>query len=451
VPTPSVNVFPTPGTYTIPATTITLTESTTVCAATSTVAPSGPVTYGGITTVVQTATTIVCPVATVSTKNGVITSTIVQTTYVCPAAGTYTIAPLTTTVTEASTVLVYPTPASYAPGTYTQPETTVTVTATNFVYICPYTSSTPALPTSAPVAPVAAAAVVPVAASSVASVVPVSSSPAKSAAVPGLGTSGDQWAITYTPYTSTGGCKSSSEVSADIATIASKGFTTVRLYSADSSDCNGLEAVSSACQASGLTMIIGIYIKNTGIAGAQPQVDQLSKFTRWSIVSLVVIGNEAIFSQFVSASELVSFISSAKATFAGCGYTGPVTTTEPLSTLQQISAQLCPVIDIVGCNIHPFFNSDVTSATAGDFVAGQLAIVESLCPGKSGINLETGWPSAGSCNGAACPGQAQQAQAIAGIRAAVGGKSVMFSYINDEWKEPGPFGCERSWGISGLF
>jgi exo-beta-1,3-glucanase (GH17 family) len=440
VPTPSVNVFPTPGTYTIPATTITLTESTTVCAATSTVAPSGPVTYGGITTVVVTATTIVCPVATVSTKNGVITSTIVQTTYVCPTAGTYTIAPLTTTVTEASTVLVYPTPASYAPGTYTQAETTVTVTATNFVYICPYTSSAAALPTSAPAISTSPA---------VSSTAPAA--PVKSTSVPALGTNGDQWAITYTPYSSSGGCKSSSDVSVDIAAIASKGFTTVRLYSADSSDCNGLEAVSSACEAHGLTMIIGVYIKSDGIAGAQPQITQLSAFTRWSIVSLVVIGNEAIFSQFVSAAELVSFISSAKATFEGCGYTGPVTTAEPLSVLKDIAAQLCPVVDIVGCNIHPFFNSDVTAATAGDFVAGQLAIVEALCSGKSGINLETGWPSSGICNGAACPGTSEQAQAIAGIRAAVGGKSVMFSYINDDWKEPGPFDCERSWGVVGLF
>ncbi|KFY06137.1 hypothetical protein V491_08835, partial [Pseudogymnoascus sp. VKM F-3775] len=55
------------------------------------------------------------------------------------------------------------------------------------------------------------------------------------------------------------------------------------------------------------------------------------------------------------------------------------------------------------------------------------------------------------CNGLACPGTAAQATAIKSIREAVGGKSVVFSYHNDDWKNLGPFDCERSWGISSLF
>lgn len=464
VPTPGVSTLQ-PGTHTIPATTITLTHETTVCAATSTVAPSGTHTYGGVTTIVETATTVVCPVATVETSNGVVTSTIVQTTFVCPTAGTYTIAPLTTVVTEASTVLVYPTPATFAPGTYTQPEIITTVTETNYVVFCPYTSDTPiaystsppapAVTTKAP-APVETPVETPVVSTPVAAPTTAQATKSKTHSVtpsgaPALGNSGDMWAITYTPYTTTGDCKDASSVDSDISKIAAKGFTTVRLYSADKTDCNGLENVSKACETYGLTMIVGVYIKSDGVAGAQPQIDELCQFTRWSLVSLVVIGNEAIFSGAVTASGLAQFISESKTAFKAAGYSGPVTTTETLNVLQQYTAELCPVVDIVGCNIHAFFNSDVTASSAGSFVAGQLAIVEELCPGKAGINLETGWPSAGICNGAACPGQSEQSTAIRGIRNAVGGKSVMFSYTNDEWKEPGEFGCERSWGIEGLF
>lgn len=47
VPTPMATTCPTPGIYTIPATTVTLTESTTVCGAASTHLPAGNHTYGG--------------------------------------------------------------------------------------------------------------------------------------------------------------------------------------------------------------------------------------------------------------------------------------------------------------------------------------------------------------------------------------------------------------------
>ncbi|KFY09648.1 hypothetical protein V492_05412 [Pseudogymnoascus sp. VKM F-4246] len=434
LPTPSPTTLQ-PGTHTIPATTITVTEETTVCGATSTEVPSGTHTYGGVTTVVVTATTVTCPVATVSTSNGVTTSVIVETTYVCPTAGTYTIAPSTTTVTE-STIFVYPTPTTVVPGTYTQPAITTTITETDYVVYCPYTSSESQLP------------------------VPTSTSPApvqtSEASKPqpnkgGLGTDGDQWAITYTPYDQAGSCLDASAVLKDLEDIASKGFTAVRLYSADKTDCNGLENVSAACEAHGLQLIVGVYIKETGIEGARPQITSLSTFTRWDLVVLVVIGNESIFNGFCSAEELASFITSSKETFAQAGYTGPVTTTETLNVLQQHKGALCDAIDVVGANIHGFFNSATIASEAGKFVKGQLDLVDQLCPGKTGINLETGWPSAGKCNGLACPGPVLQSIAIKSIREAVGGKSVVFSYHNDDWKNLGQFDCERSWGISSLF
>ncbi|KFY56211.1 hypothetical protein V497_06446 [Pseudogymnoascus sp. VKM F-4516 (FW-969)] len=434
LPTPSPTTLQ-PGTHTIPATTITVTEETTVCGATSTSVPEGTHTYGGVTTVVVTETTVTCPIATVSTSNGVTTSVIVETTYVCPSAGTYTIAPSTTTVTE-STVFVYPTPTTVVPGTYTQPAITTTITETDYVVYCPYTSSSAELPvpTSTSPAPVQ------------------TSEPAKpSPNAGGLGTTGDQWAITYTPYDQAGQCKDANAVLDDLKDIASKGFTTVRLYSADKTDCNGLENVSAGCEAHGLSLIVGVYIKETGIEGAKPQITSLSTFTRWDLVVLVVIGNESIFNGVCSAEELAQFITSSKQVFAGAGYTGPVTTTETLNVLQQHKDVLCQAIDVVGANIHPFFNSATPASEAGKFVKGQLDIVETLCPGKSGINLETGWPSAGNCNGLACPGPILQKIAIKSIAKAVGGKSVMFSYHNDDWKNLGQFDCERSWGISSLF
>ncbi|KAI9053673.1 hypothetical protein LZ554_002627 [Drepanopeziza brunnea f. sp. 'monogermtubi'] len=497
VPTPMATTCPTPGVYTIPATTVTLTESTTVCAPTSTYIPAGNHTAGGVTTIVKTKTTVVCPYAAIKTNSGgVVTSTILTTTYVCPSAGTYTIAPLTTSV-PTPIVWVYPTPAVYNPGTYVQSEVVTTITEINVVVFCPYTSSKAPVPVptyvappvvvkpSIPEAPVYTYVAPPVVVkpstpeapvpvytyvappvvvkpSTPEAPVPVStyvappvvvkpapssssakSTPTASPNPGGLGTSGKQWAMTYSPYKDNGECKNAASVSSDIATIAKAGFTTVRVYS---SDCSGLENIGAACEANGIKMILGIFISSTGISGAAEQLTDIVSWGKWNLVELVVVGNEAIFNGYCSAAELAAFILSCKAAMGPGGYTGPITTTETLDVWQKNAASLCPAVDVVGCNIHPFFNPEVDAGSAGEFTASQLKIVDEICPGKSGVNLETGWPSSGSCNGKACPGVSEQATAIKGISAACGGRSVMFSYVNDLWKEPGAFNCEQSWG-----
>jgi exo-beta-1,3-glucanase (GH17 family) len=422
VPTPLVTSFSSPGVYTIPATTITVTELTTVCAATTTSVPSGTNTIGGVTTVVETSTTVVCPYAYVTTSAGVTTSTILTTTYVCPSAGTYTIAPITTYVAT-ETIIVYPIPTSYAPGTYCQPEVVTTITEIDYIVICPATSV--GAPATTAVAPVA-----------------VATTPAS------IGTSGNQWAMTYTPYTPAGACKAASDVLTDMMAIKAAGFSTVRLYA---TDCNGLENVGAGCEAAGLMLIIGVFIESSGCAGAQEQVTEIIAWGKWYLVELIVIGNEAIFNGYATPSDLASFISSSKSAFRSAGYTGPCTTTEPLNILQEYTSVFCEVVDIVGCNIHPFFNGDVTAESAGSFVAQQLSIVDALCVGKSGINLETGWPSGGYCNNQACPSPENQKEAIESILSSAGGKSVIFSFTNDLWKDPGAFSCEQTWGAIYLF
>jgi exo-beta-1,3-glucanase (GH17 family) len=417
-----VTTCPTPGVYTIPATTITITEETTVCAATSAAATSGTNTAGGVTTVVETSTTVVCPYAAETTSAGVVVATILTTTYVCPTAGTYTIAPLTT-VCETETIWVYPTVTSYPPGTYTQNEVIETVTETDYVIFCPYTSSAPALP--APTSPATP-----------------SPAPASSGT---LGTSGEKWAITYSPYQDNGLCKDAGTVTSDIAAIAAAGYISVRVYS---TDCSSLENIGSACATHGIKLIIGIFISESGCSGAAEQVTAITSWAQWDLVELIVIGNEAIFGGYTTASELAAFIVSSKSAFSSAGYSGPCTTTEPLNIWQESSETLCEVVDVVGCNIHAYFNGDVEPSGAGAFVAGQLDLVDALCPGKYGINLETGWPSSGNCIGISCPGADAQVAALESLAQTVGGKSVVLSFFNDMWKNPGSCGCEQYFGIS---
>ncbi|KAL8953845.1 MAG: hypothetical protein Q9183_007308, partial [Haloplaca sp. 2 TL-2023] len=233
--------------------------------------------------------------------------------------------------------------------------------------------------------------------------------------------SGDQWSMTYSPYTSDGGCKPPSDVAGDIAMIAKKGFSSIRLYS---TDCSGLSSVATAALSHNLNIILGVYISDTGISAARPQVGEIvnwaSKNGHFKGVEMIVIGNEAVFNKFCSAAELASFVSEAKAAFSAAGYTGPVTTTETVEVLKQNKATLCPVCDVAAANIHPFFNGKVTAEHAGEFVASQLELLATICPGKETYNLETGWPTKGSANNAAIPGKWEQNVAIEGIKKAAG-------------------------------
>lgn len=395
VPTPVVTVIATPGVYTIPATTITLTKTEAVCVPETTSLAPGTQTYGGVTTIVATSTTVVCPLATVTVEDGVTTSKIYTTTYICPSAGTYIIGATTSTVTGTVTVpCEYPVPTVYLPGTYTQPEVVTTITVTSQVVTCPLftagptagpsTTAAPVVATSAPVAapaPISSAAPAPISSAApvssvVATVIPSASSAAPAPPVqssPASSAGSGPWAITYSPYANDGGCKSASAIDTDIADIASKGFQNVRLYA---TDCSGLENVGGSAEKHGLGLIMGVFIKAGGVHTADSQVQDLITWNKWNLIVLFVVGNESIFNGYCSAAELAAYIASVTSQVRAAGYKGSVTTTEPLNIIQASAGALCSVVDVVGVNIHPYFNSGVTADKAGEFLAGQLQLAE---------------------------------------------------------------------------
>ncbi|KAJ2997142.1 hypothetical protein NUW58_g752 [Xylaria curta] len=444
VPTPIAQTCPTTGVYTFPATTVTLTDATTVPVPYTTSVPAGTHTLGGVTTVVTTATTVVCPYATVSTSEGVTTSVIETTTYVCPSAGTYTIAPTTTTVTKDTTVTI-PSVTSYPAGTYTQPEVVTTIYETSTVVYCPFEIPTP-VPTTEAVPVTYAAVSTPVPEPVKTTPVQVPTYPVETpepepttkqvpkpeptstkpkgpngpGKTPAKGQPGQPWAVTYTPYETSvgGGCKSQSKVNSDIAAIAAAGVTTIvstRLTAALSN--------SWVCY-----QVLG-------------QMD---------LVSLITVGNEAVLHGYCTPSELAGLISTTKQQLS---YTGPYSTAETVNIWQQkeFADLVCPTVDFVGANAHAYFNTETTAEQAGQFVKGQLDIIENICPGKEGRIMETGWPSAGKALGLAVPGPSQQAAAVKSIVKEVGEKAVIFSLTSDAWKDPNTqCQCEQHWGCASV-
>lgn len=263
-----------------------------------------------------------------------------------------------------------------------------------------------------------------------------------------IGSTTSQWAIAYVPYTDDLDCKSADDVRADVATIAREGFTTIRLYS---TDCSSLTRVGTAAKAHNLKLILGIHIDDPTVSLAQPQIEEIITWAEgdWDQIELIAIGNEAIFNEFVLPTSLASFIATARSDLRQAGYTGPVTTTEPINILYEHAATLCPVIDVAAANIHPFFHAGISADMAGEYVAEQLGLLEWICPGLHGVNLETGWPSRGRENGEAVPGVLEQMVAVQGIMRRAGGRSVLLGFGDDGWKDEGEFGVEGSWGCLG--
>ncbi|KAH8177645.1 putative beta-glucosidase btgE [Sarocladium implicatum] len=475
VPVPEVTVCETPGTYTIPADTITIDKTVTVCAAASTHLPPGTHTIGEITTVVEGPSTVTCPYA--DATNG---AEAPVTTHFCPGAGVCTVVPGTVTVIEEETDVYYPVPTTYAPGTYTAPVTTITVTKDKFVYYCPYTTSEkPApQPTKEATPPKEEAPKVQVAKVETPKIekpkvevpkieipkveVPKVEKPKveKKPKVGGglvisgkLGANdGEHYGITYTPYNPTNGdCMSAGAVEKDIIAIKKAGFTTVRIYS---TDCNTLDTVGPACKKHGLKMIVGVFVKGScsySSPDVKEQVDAISKWAEWDSVDLIVMGNESIMNGLCTPSELKELIQTCKGKFSG--YTGPWTIAETLDIYErsEVPETLCDVIDVVGANVHAYFNPNTPAEKAGDFVKGQLDILDKMCPGKDAINLECGWPNGGQCNGLACASFEDQRKALDSILKKVGSRSVFFSYKNDDWKGDDGLGVEPHFGCDKFF
>ena len=469
-----VIVYETPDIYTVEPTTITVTAVETLCATDLDDSKDGcqtltPGTYSApehTVTITETSQTYICPYTVVEPKPTDVKheSATPEPTHVIvyETPDVYTVEPTTITVTAVETLCAKETEHSddgcqtLTPGTYGAPEHTVTITETSQTYICPYTLVHPK-PTEQP-EPTSVHEPEPKPTKHFKpehkQVTPSKpEEPKKEEKPKGSGhadiqPNGKRWAMTYTPYTRDGQCKSSGEVDTDISAIASKGFTAVRLYA---TDCDALENIGNACAKYSVRMIIGVFIDAAGISASGEQVEQIMSWGRWDMVEMFVIGNEAVFNGYCSAAELAGFISEVKSRARSAGYDGPCTTAETINVLEADGATICDVVDVFGANLHPFFNPEVTAEQAGSFVEKQMEIISSLCPNKEAYNLECGWPSAGNPNGAAVPGAENQKKAVFDVLERMGEKTCILSFDNDDWKDAGEFGVENHYGTINIF
>ncbi|KAK9326377.1 glycoside hydrolase superfamily [Lipomyces orientalis] len=256
-------------------------------------------------------------------------------------------------------------------------------------------------------------------------------------------------ALTYSPYTDSGDCKTAEEVSEDLAIIAAKGISTVRIYG---TDCNSLSTVESAAEMYGLKLIQGLWIDSSGVDSIDSGVSDLilwgSMDDNWNMISMIVVGNEAVFNGYVTVSDLLTKITSVRTQLREAGYTGPITTAETPNVFIE-SPELCTAdsIDIVAINAQPYFDQYSTPETAGEFDLGQIQVTKAACNNKDVFITETGYPSSGLTNYNNVPSVENQMIAITKILEATDGNVTLFTMYNDLWKPLGPYEVEQSFGI----
>lgn len=262
---------------------------------------------------------------------------------------------------------------------------------------------------------------------------------------------GNKWAITYTPYTKGGDCKTQSEVQTDVSKISELGYVAIRVYS---TDCGVFEHVVPACKEHNIQVIYGIFLDAAtppNSQGANDQLDAIIKNAPKDLVSMLIVGNEYISGHGGNAGALASYVAAVKSKWTAAGFTAPVTTTETVAAWEQYGSALCDVIDIFAAQVQPFFDGGKTASEAGDFAYSQLEQAAKVCPeaaAKGKFISEIGWPAGGSANGAAIPGKAEQKEAMQSIIEKVGDHACIFSYQDDAWKAPGAYNVEQFFGCA---
>ncbi|SCV02430.1 LAME_0H00364g1_1 [Lachancea meyersii CBS 8951] len=281
------------------------------------------------------------------------------------------------------------------------------------------------------------------AAASSGSSVPASSSSSSSAAATSSSSAGSAGAkgITYSPYSSSGSCKSSSEIASDLAQLS--GYDIIRLYGVD---CDQVSAVLQN-KASSQKLFLGIYYTNAIQDGVNTIKSAIEAHGSWDDVYAVSIGNELVNGGEATVAQVGSYVSEGRSALTSAGYSGPVVSVDTFIAVIN-NPGLCDHSDFMAVNAHAYFDYNTAAEDSGTWLVEQIQRVWGACQGNKEVLItESGWPSQGDTLGKAVPSKENQASAISSIKSSCGSAVILFTAFNDYWKADGAYGCEKYWGI----
>ncbi|KAI8641281.1 glycoside hydrolase superfamily [Parasitella parasitica] len=201
--------------------------------------------------------------------------------------------------------------------------------------------------------------------------------------------------VTYTARNADGSCQSASEIVASVKLMKASGVNKIRTYA---QECESLPNILSAIkQVGGMTVLPGVWID--GSSNDDAEIARLQKVLNTAdninAITGILVGNEVVFNNVMSSSQLAGKINQVKKISKGI----QVGTAEVDSTY---TSELMAASDFAGVNIHPYFAS-VNIKSAYNNLNQRYNTFKKSAGGKQVYITETGWPSSGAASGAAQP------------------------------------------------
>ena len=192
---------------------------------------------------------------------------------------------------------------------------------------------------------------------------------------------------------------SQNNITADLA-VLSQLTNVVRLYG---TDCNQTEMVLHSLSQlnlapSDMKLWLGVYLdsnqttNNRQLAQMWDVLQTIPKGDS-SLLAGIIVGNEVLFSKFLSETQLIDTLTQVKQNLTTLGLGNLPLATSDLG--DNWNAQLAQAVDVIMANVHPFFagvTPDVAPGWTWDF--WQQHDVK-LDPMKPSVISEVGWPSEG--------------------------------------------------------
>lgn len=247
--------------------------------------------------------------------------------------------------------------------------------------------------------------------------------------------------ISYSPYSDDGGCKSESTIKSEISEVSD--YQIIRLYG---TDCDQVANVLKH-KGNSQKLFLGISSPNKISDEIKTMKSAINSHGSWDDVHTVSVGNELVNNNQATASQVGEYVDKAKTALKSAGYSGDVVSVDTFIAVIN-NPDLCDHSDYIAVNAHAYFDGGYAADSAGDWLKEQIQRVKKACGGKKGVLItESGWPSKGQTNKKAVPSKSNQKSAINSIVEKAGDSTIVFTTLNDLWKEDGQYGVEKYWGI----